>query len=69
MRNVAVGLNIANYTDSNDPDPRIGFAAGAEFEYQITKMFSLSARLPALSLTFYKYLGAGCRANILDPSF
>lgn len=40
-----VGLNIANYTDSDDSDPRIGFAAGAEFEYQITKMFSLSAGL------------------------
>ena len=40
-----VGLNIANYTDSDDSDPRIGLAAGAEFEYQITKMFSLSAGL------------------------
>ncbi|MBQ8127234.1 MAG: PorT family protein [Prevotella sp.] len=40
-----VGLNIANYTNSDDSDPRIGLAAGAEFEYQITKMFSLSAGL------------------------
>lgn len=40
-----VGLNIANYTDSDDSDPRIGLAVGAEFEYQITKMFSLSAGL------------------------
>ncbi len=40
-----VGLNIANYTDSDDSDPRIGFAAGAEFEYQITQMFSLSTGL------------------------
>lgn len=40
-----VGLNIANYTDSDDSDPRIGLAAGAEFEYQITEMFSLSAGL------------------------
>lgn len=40
-----VGLNIANYTGSEDLDPRIGLAAGAEFEYQFTKMFSLSAGL------------------------
>lgn len=40
-----VGLNIANYTGSDDSDPRIGLAAGAEFEYQITEMFSLSAGL------------------------
>ena len=38
-----VGLNIANYTDSDDSDPRIGLAVGAEFEYQLTNMFSLSA--------------------------
>lgn len=38
-----VGLNIANYTGSDDSDPRIGLAAGAEFEYQITNMFSMSA--------------------------
>ena len=40
-----VGMNIANYTDSEDSDPRIGLAAGAEFEYQFTKSFSLSAGL------------------------
>lgn len=38
-----VGLNIANYTGSDDSDPRIGLAAGAEFEYQITNLFSMSA--------------------------
>lgn len=37
------GLNIANYTNSGGSDPRYGLAAGAEFEYQITKMFSMSA--------------------------
>ena len=36
-----VGLNIAN-TDS-EADVRIGLVAGAEFEYQITDIFSLSA--------------------------
>ena len=40
-----IGLNIANYTGSDDTDPRIGLVAGAEFEYQLTKMFSLSASL------------------------
>lgn len=40
-----IGLNIANYTGSDDTDPRIGLAAGAEFEYQLTKNFSLSAGL------------------------
>ena len=37
-----VGLNIANITDLDDSDPRYGVAAGAEFEYQATDMFSLS---------------------------
>lgn len=40
-----VGLNIANFTESEYANPRIGLAAGAEFEYQITKKFSLSAGL------------------------
>ena len=38
-----VGLNIANVTDSEGADPRLGLVAGAEFEYQVTDMFSLSA--------------------------
>ena len=37
------GLNIANYTNSGGSDPRYGLAVGAELEYQITKMFSMSA--------------------------
>jgi len=37
-----VGLNVTNLTDEDDSDPRLGLALGAEFEYQITKMFSLS---------------------------
>ena len=40
-----VGLNIANYTGSDESDPRIGLAAGAEFECQLTEMFSLSTGL------------------------
>lgn len=52
-----VGLNIANYTDSDNSDPRIGFAAGAEFEYQITQRFSLSAGL------LYSMQGAKESAN------
>ncbi len=38
-----VGLNIANLTDNDDADPRLGLAVGAEFEYQLTDKFSLSA--------------------------
>ncbi len=38
-----VGLNIANLTDTDDADPRLGLAFGAEFEYQFTNKFSLSA--------------------------
>ena len=38
-----VGLNVANYKSSEDTDARIGLAAGAEFEYQLTNLFSLSA--------------------------
>ena len=38
-----VGLNIASITEGDDSDPRVGLAAGAEFEYQLTNMFSLSA--------------------------
>ena len=40
-----IGMNIANYTGSDDTDPRIGLAVGTEFEYQLTKMFGLSAGL------------------------
>ena len=38
-----VGVNIANITDANDADPRIGLAAGAEFEYGLTDNIGLSA--------------------------
>lgn len=38
-----VGLNIANYRNAENSDPRFGLAAGAEFEYQMTDMMSLAA--------------------------
>ena len=38
-----VGVNIANITDADDTDPRIGLAAGAEFEYGLTDNIGLSA--------------------------
>lgn len=38
-----VGVNIANITDADDADPRIGLAAGAEFEYGLTDNIGLSA--------------------------
>lgn len=38
-----VGMNISNYASSEDSNPRVGLAAGAEFEYQISKMLSVSA--------------------------
>ena len=37
-----IGFNIANVTDMSSAE-RIGFVGGAEFEYQVTPMFSLSA--------------------------
>ena len=38
-----VGMNIASMTDMDDGDMRIGAVLGAEFEYQLTDIFSLSA--------------------------
>lgn len=40
-----VGLNIANLTDADDADARIGLAVGAEFEYGVTDMIGVSAGL------------------------
>ena len=39
------GMNIAAMTDAEESDVRIGFVGGAEAEYQITDMFSLSGGL------------------------
>src|SRR5574344_1801329 len=38
-----VGLNIANITKGNNNDPRWSGVVGAEFEYQTTDIFSISA--------------------------
>lgn len=40
-----VGMTIANLTDLDDSDPRIGFIGGVEGEYQATDIFSVSAGL------------------------
>ena len=40
-----VGLNVASVTKDDDSDSRIGLAAGAEIEYQVTDMVSLSGGL------------------------
>ena len=40
-----VGLNIANFTNSEGADPRFVMAAGAEFEYQASGLISISAGL------------------------
>lgn len=40
-----VGLNIANLTDNNKSDARLGLVAGAEGEYQATDIVSVSAGL------------------------
>ena len=37
-----IGMNIADLTDADESDARIGLAAGAEFEYQVTDMVSVS---------------------------
>ncbi|MGN0069305.1 MAG: porin family protein [Prevotella sp.] len=39
------GMSIASLTDIDDSDCRIGIAAGAELEYQVTDMISLSGGL------------------------
>lgn len=40
-----VGFNVANLTDIDDTDPRMGFVAGAEGEYQVSDIFSVSGGL------------------------
>lgn len=40
-----VGINIANLTDADGADPRVGFVGGVEGEYQATDIFSISAGL------------------------
>ena len=38
-----IGMNIADLTDVEKSDARIGLAVGAEFEYQLTDIVSVSA--------------------------
>ena len=38
-----VGLNVANLSDLDNTDPRLGVVVGAELEYQFTDLLSLSA--------------------------
>lgn len=40
-----IGMNIANITNSDGADSRIGLAAGVEAEYHATDIFSVSAGL------------------------
>lgn len=38
-----VGLNVAQMTNADGADARLGLVAGAELDYQLTDMFSLTA--------------------------
>lgn len=38
-----IGLNVANVSDGDGTDNRIGLALGGEFEYRVSPIFSLSA--------------------------
>ena len=37
-----IGMNIADLTNEDKSDARIGLAVGAEFEYQVTDIVSVS---------------------------
>lgn len=56
-----VGMNVANYASSEDSSPRVGLAAGAEFEYQISKLLSVSAGV------MYSMQGAKHSSNFNIP--
>ncbi len=38
-----VGMTVATFSDADNADNIVGFVGGAEFEYQATDMFSISA--------------------------
>lgn len=63
------GMNIASMTDVDDADVRIGLAVGAEAEYQLTDMFSLSGGL-LYSMQGYTFDGGGsdytCKMDYLN---
>lgn len=56
-----VGFNIANVTDVDNSDPRIGLAAGVEAEYQATDIFSVSA---AAMYSMQGYKGDGYTSKL-----
>lgn len=54
-----IGLNIASLTKCDGADPRYGLAAGVEFEYQATDIFSVSAgAIYSMQGNKYKYNNA-----------
>ena len=57
-----VGVNIANLTEKNNADPRIGLVAGLEGEYQASDIFSVSAGL------LYSMQGAKHELTILNQT-
>lgn len=60
-----VGLNIANITKGDNNDPRYGVAAGAEFEYQATDIFSISAGA-LYSMQGAKYSGTTVKLDYIN---
>ena len=61
-----VGMTVANVTDFDNSDSRIGFIGGVEGEYQATDLFSISGGI-FYSMQGYKYDGSteilGIKAN------
>lgn len=58
-----IGMNIADLTDVDDSDVRIGLAVGAEAEYQATDIFSVSAGL-IYSMQGCKYSDDGVKETL-----
>lgn len=50
-----VGLNVAQMTNADGADARIGVVVGAEFDYQITDMFAVTAGA--------QYAQQGCKVD------
>ena len=53
-----VGMNVASLTDMKGSDPRIGLAAGAEVEYQVADIASVSAGV------LYSMQGGKCEGEM-----
>jgi predicted porin len=58
-----VGMNVANLTEFDNADSRIGLAAGAELEYQVSDIFSLSGG------AIYSMQGSKYDRTILNQDF